>query len=198
MLRTQEFGDIAVELDGRDCPGPELPRGWEQARRLTVRLGRRELLGSPIDIAAIRRCVGFVQMEAGALRGWAWHPGDPDATPTLLIRQAKGPGTLRVTAEQPVDDLSWTGALARPRGFIVPAAALAELPGLLHVAGTDGRDLSGSPLDPGGERLATAAAARVLARLYPATQVPGVPEAARPCPCGRRGPRPAWRGPNHR
>ena len=169
VIRTRLPGDVALSLDGRPCSGPKLPSGWEQARQLSVCLGRRPLLGSPIDITAIRRVAGFVQIDNGGLRGWAWHPGDPGTCPALLIRSVKGRGSLRITAEQPLDDAQGAGALAQPRGFTIPADALAGMPGLLEVLGPDGRQLTGSPLDPTAEQRATTAAAASLALLYPAT-----------------------------
>ena len=46
------------------------------------------------------------------------------------------------------------GPLARPRRFSVPASALP--PGPVRVLGADGRDLLGSPIDPGLEQRAAA------------------------------------------
>lgn len=169
-IRPNTTGKISLGLDGKHCPGPSLPDNWRQARKLTVRLGARHLLGSPIDIAAIRRCVGFVQAEAGALRGWAWHPGDPASVATLTIDPAEARSPLTIAADQPLQEYPDAGALARPGGFFVPAEALAKMPGLLHVLGPDGRDLIGSPLDPGGEQRSAAAAAATLAQLYPASK----------------------------
>ncbi len=172
-VRTRIAGDVTVALDGRPCSGPKLPRGWEEARRLSVHLGRHPLLGSPIDIAAIRRISGFVQADNGGLRGWAWHPGDPDTDPTLLIRPVGGRRSLRITADEPADDVDAAGTLARPRRFALSADTLARMPpGPLEVLGPDGRPLSGSPLDPTAEQRATAAAAAALARLYPAALRP--------------------------
>lgn len=168
VIRTREPGTPRIEIDGRRSTGPALPPAWEQSRSLTVQLGRHSLVGSPIDIGAIRRCTGFVEADNGGLRGWAWCPGDPDLAPALLIRPAQGNGNLHIIADLPVEALQDAGALARPRGFAVAAEALAGMSGLLHVCDGDGRELTGSPLDPNAEQRATAAATKTLARLYPA------------------------------
>ena len=60
------------------------------------------------------------------------------------------------------------GTLARPRGFRVPAAALAGMMGLLHVLDQGGNDLLGSPLDASAEQRMAVAASVTLSRLYPA------------------------------
>lgn len=126
------------------------------------------LLGSPIDVSAIGATVGCVSCRYGALIGWAWHPGDPDTDPTLTIRSADGRREMRVLASDANTGFDDCGLLARPRGFTVTPAQLSGLSGLLHVVGHDGKDLLGSPLDPGMEPAAGAAAAAALARIYPA------------------------------
>ncbi len=111
----------------------------------------RQLLGSPLDVAAIAATVGCVSCSDGGLTGWAWHPGDPGVDPVLTISRAKGRGQIRVTATDTEVRIDDSGLLARPRGFTVPADALKGLTGLLHVRGRDGKDLFGSPLDPRAE-----------------------------------------------
>ena len=134
---------------------------------MTARDGRH-LLGSPVDIRAIRRTVGCVTSADGALEGWAWHPGDPDIDPVLTIRSAAGSRTMTVTASDIGVQIDNSGVLARPRGFRLPPEALQGMQGLLHVLDHDARDLLGSPLDPGAMHIANAAAAAALSRLYPA------------------------------
>jgi GT2 family glycosyltransferase len=109
------------------------------------------LLGSPIDLAAIAATEGFVEARAGALSGWAWHPGDPAQDPAITIA---GATEYRVTARQMLDMPPGGRPLARPRRFHVAAADLP--PGLLRVTGPDGRELLGSPLDPAAERRSAA------------------------------------------
>jgi GT2 family glycosyltransferase/glycosyltransferase involved in cell wall biosynthesis len=123
-------------LDGKPVQ-ETLPEDWRSHRHLQA-IGRA--LGSPIDIQAIIRTEGFVERVPGGIAGWAWHPADPDADPTLRIVQDGRTQTLTAT------DLSiafrGTQALARPRGFAVTIDTTRPL----RVLGDDGRDLLGSPL----------------------------------------------------
>ena len=129
------------------------------------------LIGYPIDAAAIAATVGCVSSQAGGLVGWAWHPGDPGADPSLTIRPVTGRGRLVITASEIGQQVANGGLLARPRGFAVPAEALQHMRGLLHVLGRDGKDLYGSPLDPRMEVDAGQAAALALAVRYPAGRI---------------------------
>ena len=162
---------VELRLDGRSVRHAvgRLPAGWQNARALAVfALDGRHLLGSPVDIRAIRRTVGCVTTAAGGLEGWAWHPGDPDTDPVLTVRAAAGRGETIVTASDSGVQIDNSGLLGRPRGFRLSPEALAGFPGPLHVLDRDARDLLGSPLDPGALHCSTAAAAATLARLYPA------------------------------
>ena len=171
---------MALALDGRTIRGTAPPAAWARARTIAVTLDGVPLLGSPIDLAAIRRVVGCVEDEAGGLRGWAWHPGNPDAAPTLLVRPASGRGGFSITASDEAVAIQHAGPLARPRSFVVPASQLAAFAGAWHVLDQDGRDLLGSPVDPTAEQRAAAAAARMVSRLYPAGPAPGRPDPASP------------------
>ncbi len=149
-------GSVTIALDGERLGGVDpslpvrLPRSWMTARRLDVRSGGRALIGSPFDLAAIRRADGCVAADPdGGLSGWAWHPGDPDADPVLAIRPAGRPRSgFCVRATEAASPSVAAGVLMRPRRFHVPAAALVGLAGPLRIIGQDGRDLLGSPLDP--------------------------------------------------
>ncbi len=145
---------VSVVLDGVALPlGAEvLPAGWRGAQALVVERDGRALLGSPVDVAVVGRVEGVVEACRGGLSGWAWHPADPDRTPSLMVLRADG-----VSWALQADDLSITveGAapLSRPRGFAVAAEAL-DGPGgagAVRVVDAGGRDLFGSPLDPGLE-----------------------------------------------
>jgi GT2 family glycosyltransferase/glycosyltransferase involved in cell wall biosynthesis len=166
---TGSSTDLRFRLDGRRItPKAGRPlRTWEAAHWLTVTTGERHLLGSPIDIHAIRRVVGCVACRDGNLEGWAWHPANPDANPVLTIRSAGTGKEIAIIAGDTTIQIDANVPLARPRGFRLSAAELADLGGPLHVRGADGRDLLGSPLDPGEEQRITAAAAVALARRYP-------------------------------
>ncbi len=136
---------LAVTLDGRRLARRRLATPPESGI-LALSVDGRAMLGSPLDLAAFGRVEGFVAASDGGLTGWAWHPADPETPPRLTIHTAAGATVLALTA----DDTTVVAqhALARPRGFAVPAARLAAASGMLHVAGPDGRDLTGSPLDP--------------------------------------------------
>ena len=164
VVRLGTSGVAEIRLDGRRCAGPALPRAWAQAAEVTVCVGDRHLLGSPIHLTAIRRVAGYVEAYEGGLRGWAWHPGDPDTDPLVVIRGDRGRRTLRFTATDLSASVRHAVSLARPRAFSIPHAALTGIPRPLHVLGRDGADVLGSPLDPAAEQSTAAAAASALAR----------------------------------
>jgi GT2 family glycosyltransferase/glycosyltransferase involved in cell wall biosynthesis len=156
---------------GAECTldGAELHLQWRggaaaipSGRILSVTRSGVPLLGSPIDLAAIGVTEGFVEATAaGGLSGWAWHPGDPARDPVLAIA---GETILQLTARDVREHNRTMPPLARPRHFTVSAADLPA--GALHVTGPDGRDLLGSPLDPGLERRSAAALAAGQAPLW--------------------------------
>jgi GT2 family glycosyltransferase len=164
VIRPTGTGATEVRLDDEPILSGALPRTWPESREISVLVSGRHLLGSPIQIGAIRRVVGFVEACQGGLCGWAWYPGDPDNDPQLLIQDNGFSHSLPITAADQTVAVSHAGPLARPRGFVVPADALAGLPRPLHVCGRDGGDLLGSPLDPDAEQAAAAAAATTLAQ----------------------------------
>ncbi|MBV8573820.1 MAG: glycosyltransferase, partial [Acetobacteraceae bacterium] len=167
-------GPPRVLLDGEamrprraGMPGAvTLPRHWRKARELRVEIGDRPLIGSPINLSAIRRVEGFVQAEAGGLKGWAWHPGDAGRDPSLMVLFPNG-ARYRFTAGDSALNGGSDGVLRRPRAFEIQAGRLAALSGPLRVVGEDGRDLFGSPLDPGAPQRVAAEAAQLLAELFP-------------------------------
>ncbi len=161
-LHVEPAEAVTLSLDGVALPAP-LPAGWRGSVSLDGAWRGKRLLGGPIDLAAIRRLDGFVTMVEGGLEGWAWHPGDPQRTPRLRIVPATGGAALTLSAELPASGVAGLPPLGRPRRFQLAAT---ELPGagLLHVLDEDGRDLLGSPLDPGWERRSTGRVAAAIAR----------------------------------
>ncbi len=160
-------GWCAIGPDGRlhaDAPadlatdGAPIRARWTAAatRRptgssLAVTRGGVALLGSPIDLALLATVEGFVEPAANGLTGWAWHPRDPTRSPVLT---ATAPGWQRsVTAKQLVDGPALLSPLAQPRAFSLAAA---DLPASAVHVQANGRDLLGSPLDPGLERRSAA------------------------------------------
>ncbi len=173
--------------DGADAAAPlryRLPDSWVTAGSLAVRLGERDLLGSPVRLAALLRVEGFVAARDGGLEGWAWSPGDPESPTRLTVAAVEDPRRrLGVIAEEPAAGIEHAVPLARPRRFAVPAERLARFSGLVRVFGRDGRNLYGSPLDPGLERRSAVAATRAVSVLFPA--------AARPPPAPPLAPMPS-------
>jgi GT2 family glycosyltransferase/glycosyltransferase involved in cell wall biosynthesis len=165
-ISTAERGTCA--LDGRVIAPRRradgqwnLPRTWVTAERLTVTMGGRHLLGSPIDLQRRRRIEGFVEGAGGGLRGWAWCPADPEAKVQLTVTAANGrlPAITVETAE--VARFPNQDGLTAPRAFHLPPEGLRHHSGPLHVRDGDGRELIGSPLDPDLWRHAATAAARL-------------------------------------
>ncbi len=149
-------GGMARLLSGR------LPDSFAAAQRLEADLGGRALLGSPISIPAIIRVEGFVEAEGGGLAGWAWRPGDPEADVRLDIGPADNEAiAFEVRAHAPLAAAATQSPFARPRGFAIPVERITGL-GPVRVVGPGGRDLLGSPLDPGAEQPSAAAIARFV------------------------------------
>jgi hypothetical protein len=146
-----------------------LPGGWELAHRVMVSVGDVELLGSPLAIDAISRVEGFVDTMDGDLHGWAWCPNDPDRDPILSVVPLEGNACINVVTSRHADGIAHRKPLARLRGFQIPEAQLQHLDGQVRVLGHDGRNLTGSPLDPSAERRSAEAAASIVAQLFPAS-----------------------------
>ncbi|MBN8929007.1 MAG: hypothetical protein BGO51_01370 [Rhodospirillales bacterium 69-11] len=160
-------GRLVLRLDGRvlrDRPGvAPLLKG----SRLEAAVGARPLLGSPLDLRALRRVVGCVAERDGGIEGWAWVPANPSRPVALTVRPAGGGRGFTILAEEEIV-VADAGPLARPRAVRIDAAQLRGRPGPWHVTGPEGRDLLGSPLDPTAAARAATAAAAALARFYPA------------------------------
>ena len=155
--------------------GGNRPRVAADAQRTAVTLGGAHLLGSPLLTALQARVEGMAAAHDGVLEGWAWHPADAGRDPVLRIVDRRGRTLRRIVATD--QDMPTPRPLARPRRFVV--AGIAEP---VRVLGADGRDLAGSPLDPGQEARAAAAAALAVARALPlagrARKVPFLPTPA--------------------
>ena len=153
---------VRVAFDGRDAaPDAEVPPGTS---RVTVRMAGRELLGSPLQVARIRRVEGVVAVADGGIAGWAWHPADGEREPVLTLRDAHG--TQRTIV---ADDTGMTTLrpLTRPRGFSIGAENLVGFAGRIEVLGADGQHLAGSPLLPGLEVASAAFVAAAVAKAWP-------------------------------
>ncbi len=170
---------LRATMDGRRIPlhaqtddrgfTARLPKGWERARRVTVKQGDAQLLGSPLEVDAISRVEGFVDTTDGDLHGWAWCPNDPERGPILSVVPLVGKAAVIAAANDHVEDVSHSNPLARPRSFHIPEALLRKFDGPVRVCGHDSRNLTGSPLDPSAERRSAEAASGLIARLFPAS-----------------------------
>ena len=144
-------------LDWR--PGSPLPAG---AREVTASQGRRPLLGSPLRVAHMFRVEGVAGPDgAGGIEGWAWHPGAPGLPVTLALRRGRRTRKLLLSGGSPPApaDAGFPG-FARPARF---SAAAGPGAGPVHVFGDDGRELTGSPIDPAAEIAGRAGGAAVPA-----------------------------------
>jgi GT2 family glycosyltransferase/glycosyltransferase involved in cell wall biosynthesis len=141
----------------------DLPAGWRTAGAVSALVDGVPLLGSPIDPAPFGRAFGFVEAHEGGLRGWALLPAAPQVEPRLELL----PAAVRGAGGWPLLLGGWNPPAPAPRGafgFRLPREALPAA-GPLSVCGPDGVHLSGSPLDPGAEQHAAAAAATALRAL---------------------------------
>jgi GT2 family glycosyltransferase/glycosyltransferase involved in cell wall biosynthesis len=134
---------VEVALDGRRLPPARLA-GLPARGSLRLSADGRELLGSPLDLAALRRVEGCVEAAGGGLVGWAWHPADPKAVPRLRIVTARGALLCTVRARDMA--IIALRPLARPRRFVVAARRLAGAAGAATALGADGAPLLGSPV----------------------------------------------------
>jgi hypothetical protein len=73
---------------------------------------------------------------------------------------------MTVVADDRAMQMNTRSALARPRGFHLPADRLRRLDGPVHVLGADGRELTGSPIDPSTERRSAERTEKIVAGLF--------------------------------
>ncbi|HBK08822.1 MAG TPA: glycosyl transferase [Acetobacteraceae bacterium] len=163
---------IKVTLDGKTAPGTRLPEDWVRGRTVEVVGDGAPLLGSPIQVGAIRHVDGCVEVWEGGLRGWAWHPNDPATDPVLTLTDGNGRQRTITPSDESIA-VADTGPLARPRSFSLTAADLRDLVGPIRVSGPNGRDLTGSPVDPHAEGAFYSQVALGFGREHPANGVAG-------------------------
>jgi GT2 family glycosyltransferase/glycosyltransferase involved in cell wall biosynthesis len=138
-------GPPMVRLDGQRIARFHA-QAARQGRQLAVQIEGVDLLGSPIDLAALRRVEGVVAAEGGDLVGWAFRRAAPDLRPVLVLRDAAGAEQrLRLGAAlPPVQQAPFHARF----GFRVRAGQLAGLTPPFAVTSSAGEALYGAPIDP--------------------------------------------------
>ncbi len=152
-LLVRSAGKIAVRLDGAALRRPAALGQVPPGRALSLAAGNKPLLGSPLDLTALRRLEGVVataeDKKTGGLTGWACRPAAPAAQPELVlidaddVRLAVPFGAILAPDED--------APFLRCHGFTIGADALAALSPPFRLLGPDGADLAGSPVDPRAE-----------------------------------------------
>lgn len=148
-VEVQATGRVRLLLDGveigRGKSGRyDLPPGWQKGRRLAVRAGRRQALGSPVDIQAITRCESLVRATAKGLEGWLWYPAEPEYVPSVLLWNGRAFPVPELST-----DVDSDVPLSRPRAFLIDRRTLPkEDSGPLMIWNEHGQTLSGAPVDP--------------------------------------------------
>ena len=148
VARPMSGDPVSVTLDGTPLPlgrtgEVALPAAWPRSRSVSVMIGDRHLIGSPISLRAIGRVEGGLQAWEGGLRGWAWCPADPDADPGLVI--VTGRHRSKIATRGSAVGIPGLPPLAQPRAFVVSRK---DLPGdgrAASVRGRDGRTLTAKP-----------------------------------------------------
>ncbi|AFW01065.1 glycosyl transferase [Gluconobacter oxydans] len=160
-------GSIRVSLDGIEvghgnCGRYTLPEGWQNARRLEVRVGRRHVLGSPIDLQALTRCESLVRATHKGLEGWLWYPSEPEHVPAVILWDER---VISVPAF--ATDVDSDVPLSRPRSFLFDKSFMPKGDcGPLILRDEHGRLLTGAPVDPMVGRLVSASG-KLPKSLYP-------------------------------
>ncbi len=177
-LELPARGGIEVWQDGQPVDGARLAPGWIASRSVEVRADGRHLLGSPLQAGAIRRIAGFVEPWDGGIRGWVWHPADPDRHPELTLRWPSIRRRRTIVADDESGNVADAGPLARPRLFRLTRDELPHGHGLLHIRGPDGRPLLGAPLDPTADQTSPQRRRIKEAANLPLAGVPFLPQRA--------------------
>ncbi len=134
------------------------PMALPEGRQLDIAIGGKALLGSPLDLVALRRIDGVVDAGPHGLTGWASRPAAPATPPDLTLTDAFG-GRRRVAFAAPLPPEPDAPFLPR-YPFTVDLATLRGLVRPFRLAGPHGGELFGSPIDP----VALAAADRPAAQ----------------------------------
>lgn len=139
-------GWCGIAADGRLRIEAPDPRVHEAASRLDVVSGGRRLLGSPVDLAALRRIDGIVETEGADLVGWAINRAAPDRPPDLVLVDSAG-RRRRIRPTRLLEPALQAPFLPRHE-FRVGARTLGRLSAPFRVQTMEGTALYGAPIDP--------------------------------------------------
>ena len=105
-----------------------------------------QLLGSPVNPAALRRVEGMVEASSGGLIGWVSCASAPMGAPEVELVDAAGcRQAISLGKILPADDAA---PLTARHGFEVSGTMLEGCTPPLRIIGPNGRDILGSPVDP--------------------------------------------------
>jgi GT2 family glycosyltransferase/glycosyltransferase involved in cell wall biosynthesis len=144
LLHIAASGEVQALVDGAPAvlsSGAAAPDG----REMTLMRGGAMLLGSPLNLAALRRCEGIVEALGATLTGWVSRPAAPLQPPRLFLMDANG--TRRKIAVGGLLPADADAPLTPRYGFACPISMLLDLTPPFRVTGPDGADIFGSPLN---------------------------------------------------
>ncbi len=113
---------------------------------LRMTLDGVSLFGPPLRLPRRLEAEGAVDVDGGRLYGWAWLPGNPQASATLRITDAQGRSIQRAP-DQRLAEARSLGLDEGRQAFSIDLMESGLAPGLLTVtAGPEDTPLTGSPL----------------------------------------------------
>lgn len=117
-----------------------------RATRLDVTVDGVPVLGSPLDLRALRRVEGIATGERGGITGWVVYPAAPDCAPGLKLVDRTGI-SRKIRPHRRLEPSEAAPFLPRHQ-FRVTAARLRGLAPPFRIIAADDRPLSGTPIDP--------------------------------------------------
>lgn len=123
-----------------------LPENWEMYSYLHIEKEDCPLIGSPINIQSIIRTEGFVESDGKCVKGWLWHPAEPDRIPTVNVYDTQGILSKEIKATKEFEVATLEFPLFRAKQFFIPLKEFHF--GLYALKDDYGRNLIGSPINP--------------------------------------------------